>query len=160
MLEKRIWGDWKSITPTVVKVDYLESSALSVLHTNSLRMGNLDNSNVGLATLSPDVYFDDIANTVLESVDYISTLPSFGITSYVNGKLISTNYSTDSIPFSDIEGLKRFLTERGKVSVLVLYSIVKFVNLNDLTSHFFVRFKEIDDIQTVRNKKIEFLTEK
>jgi hypothetical protein len=48
----------------------------------------------------------------------------------------------------------------GKFSILVLYSIVKLVNLETMKSSFTIKIAEIKDIKQIRNKKIDYLTKK
>lgn len=153
------WNDWKSLEPSVVKVDDLESSSLSILYSNCIRMGNLDNSNVGIASASPDIFLNEMISLILENVSYIARGPMFTITSIIDGKvLLSTSYSCETEEFDTLGSLKDFISTKGKFSTLVLYSIVKYIELDKLTFKFILRYKEIANIKAIRDKKIDYLT--
>lgn len=152
------WVEWKSIGTMVFKVDKIESGALAILYDNSIRMGNESNYNVEVATVNPDKYFDDICDDILNYVSYIAKSPSFQMTSYEGGKLISRQFSCDNITFDTLNDFKNFLKEKGNFNTLVLFSIVKFVNLTNLEVKFGVRYKEVSDPQKVRDDKIDYLT--
>ncbi len=156
-----IWLDWKvsrSVEDSVLKVDHLDSSALFWLFENSCRMGNDSNNNVNLATVDPSLWMDDISNIILDNVGYITKNSTFNITSYIDGKLVCKSYSCESLEFSDLDSLKEFIKDRGTFSVLTIHSIVKYVFLNTLTVCWRIRCKEITDIQSIRNNKIDYIT--
>ncbi len=44
------------------------------------------------------------------------------------------------------------------MSVLVIYTILQHIDLRTLTPSWFIRYKEIIDPQTIRDKKIDYLT--
>ncbi len=102
------WREFKPET-TLVKVDYIDSSALAVLFENSLRMGNESNNNVMVATVTPEVWMSDLAETILNNVSYVTKFPNFQTISYTNGDLFATSYQVDSATFNTIDELKSFI---------------------------------------------------
>lgn len=151
------WREFKPET-TLVKVDYIDSSALAVLFENSLRMGNESNNNVMVATVTPEVWMSDLAETILNNVSYVTKFPNFQTISYTNGDLFATSYQVDSATFNTIDELKSFIRQKGSMSVLVIYTILQHIDLRTLTPSWFIRYKEIIDPQTIRDKKIDYLT--
>ena len=121
-------------------------------------MGNENNNNVMLATVTPEFWFDDLVPTILDNVSFITKLPGFQTVS-LNGKdLVSQNWTCDKSEFQSIDSLKDFLVEKGRLSVFILYSIIQYVDLKTLKPSWFIRYKEIIDPQTIRDKKIDYLT--
>jgi hypothetical protein len=152
------WREFK-FESTLIKVDYIDSSALGVLFENSLRMGNESNNNVMVATVTPEVWMSDIAEIILNNVSYVTKFPNFQAISYANGELFATNYQVlDSATFNTIEELKKFIRDKGQMSLLVVYTILQYVDLKTLTTSWLIRYKEIIDPQTIRDKKIDYLT--
>lgn len=152
---------WKEIKPeniTLYKVDSIDISALFILYENSQRMGNESNNNVMMATVTPEVWFDDLVPTILSSVSFITKLPNFQTISVSNKDLMAQTYSCDKEEFDSLNSLKDFLNERGTLSVLVVYSVIQYVDLKTLKPSWFLRYKEIIDPQAIRDKKINYLT--
>jgi hypothetical protein len=152
---------WKEIKPeniTLYKVDSIDISALFILYENSQRMGNERNNNVMMATVTPEVWFDDLVPTILSSVSFISKHPNFQTISVSNKDLMAQTYACDKEEFDSLNSLKDFLNERGTLSVLVVYSVIQYVDLKTLKPSWFLRYKEIIDPQAIRDKKINYLT--
>jgi hypothetical protein len=126
------WKEIKSEQIVLYKVDSIDLSALFILHENCHRMGNENNNNVMLATVTPEVWFDDLVPTILSNVSFITKLPGFQTVS-LNGKdLVSQNWTCDKSEFQSIDSLKDFLVEKGRLSVFILYSIIQYVDLKTL----------------------------
>ena len=152
------WKEIKSEQVTLYKVEWIDLSALFVLYDNCQRMGNENNNNVMLATVTPEFWFDDLVPTILDNVSFITKLPGFQTVS-LNGKdLVSQNWTCDKSEFQSIDSLQDFLVEKGRLSVFILYSIIQYVDLKTLKPSWFIRYKEIIDPQTIRDKKIDYLT--
>ena len=152
------WKEIKSDQITLYKVEWIDLSALFVLYDNCQRMGNENNNNVMLATVTPEVWFDDLVPTILSNVSFVTKVPGFQIIS-LNGKdLVAQAYTCDKSEFQSLDSLKDFLVEKGRLSVFILYSIIQYVDLKTLKPSWFIRYKEIIDPQTIRDKKIDYLT--
>lgn len=152
------WKEIKSEQIVLYKLDSIDLSALFILYENCHRIGNENNNNVMLATVTPEAWFDDLVTTIISNVSFVTKFPSFQTIS-LNGKdLVSQSYNCDKAEFQSLELLKAFLIEKGRLSVLILYSVIQYVDLKTLKPSWFIRYKEIIDTQTIRDKKIDYLT--
>ena len=152
------WKEIKSDQITLYKVDSIDLSALFILYENCNRMGNESNNNVMIATVTPEAWFDDLVPTILNNVSFVTKLTSFQTIS-INGKdFINSSYTCDKATFDSVDSLKEFLIQKGRLSVLIIYSIIQNVDLKSLNSFWLIRYKEIIDPQTIRDKKIDYLT--
>jgi len=120
-------------------------------------MCNESNSNVSVATASPDVWFDDVVELIIENVSYISKNNNFQFIIYDKPNLKFVEYSCEFKEFQSIDDMKDFIQEKGQLSLFVLFSIVKYVNLDTLSVSWGVRYKEVLDNQQIRDNKIEYL---
>lgn len=154
---KTKWYELKGYQYMITKVDRFDSSALSQLYDNSCRMCNESNSNVSVATASPDVWFDDVVELIIENVSYISKNNNFQFIIYDKPNLKFVEYSCEFKEFQSIDDMKDFIQEKGQLSLFVLFSIVKYVNLDTLSVSWGVRYKEVLDNQQIRDNKIEYL---
>lgn len=152
------WKENKSDKISLYKVENIDLSALFVLYENCHRMGNENNNNVMSATVTPDIWFDDLVPTILNNVSFVTKFPVFQTISLSGKDLIQQNYNCDRDEFQSIELLKDFLIEKGRLSVFIIYSIVQYVDLTTLNKYWALRYKEIIDPQTIRDKKIDYLT--
>lgn len=152
------WKEIKSEQITLYKVDWIDLSALFVLYDNCQRMGNENNNNVMLATVTPEVWFDDLVPTILSNVSFVTKVPGFQTVSFNGKDLVAQTYTCDKSEFQSLDSLKDFLVEKGRLSVFILYSIIQYVDLKTLKPSWFIRYKEIIDPQTIRDKKIDYLT--
>lgn len=153
------WKEWKSDQMAVIKVDHLESSALALLFENSYRTGNDTNNNVMVATVSPEGWLDELVPTILDYVSYVCKFPTFQISSYRNKEILVTHLFAEKLLLNSIDEVKDFLKEKGSFSTLVIYAIIKYVDLSTLKESWAVRFCHITDLQGVRNKKLNYLTD-
>ena len=152
------WKEIKSDQISLYKVDSTDVSSLFILYENCHRMGNENNNNVMLATVTPEVWFDDLVPTILDNVSFITKFQGFQAIS-LNGKdFLNSSYICDKATFDSIESLKDFLIQKGQLSVLILYCIIQNVDLKSLNSFWSIRYKEIIDTQKIRDKKIDYLT--
>jgi hypothetical protein len=100
----------------------------------------------------------NVLSSEINNVSFVTKFPSFQTIS-LNGKdLVTQTYACDAAEFQSLDSLKDFLVEKGRLSVLILYSVIQYVDLKTLKPSWFIRYKEIIDPQTIRDKKIEYLT--
>lgn len=152
------WRELKSDNITLYKVDVVDISALFILYDNCHRMGNENNNNVWLATVDPEAWFDDLVPDILNNVSFVTKMAGFQTLSINGGELLTHSYICDKVELESLKSLKDFLEERGRLSVLVVYSVVQYVDLKKLKPTWILRYKEITDTQTIRDKKIDYLT--
>lgn len=153
------WKEIKSEQITLYKVEWIDLSALFILYENCQRMGNENNNNVMLATVAPEVWFDDLVPTILDNVSFITKLPNFQTFTLKNGDLFSRTWQTEKKDFDSIELLKDFLEKDSKFEDLVLFSIVGYVDLMSMTKKWTITFTNVTDTETKRDNKIEFLVD-
>jgi hypothetical protein len=150
------WNNWRYNDISVCKVDSIDSSALALFLENSKRMCNDNNSAVEMATLNPLLWINDIAPIVMKRVDYICKTPAFAVNSYHDGVLTCYSYTCVLSSFDSDEKLIEFLNEK-RFGIFVLFYIVKYVNLKDLTQRWDVKYCDIDEPSFIRNKKIDYI---
>ena len=68
------------------------------------------------------------------------------------------NYNCEfSRQLDTIEDVKDFLKEKGEFNLLILFSIVKYVDLVNLKPYFKISYKSIEDKIISRDKKLNYL---
>ena len=75
-----------------------------------------------------------------------------------NNEFIQINHNCDIEEFRSLEELTQFLTSKGKFYTLCVFSIIKLVDLKNLSSSWRLRYKLVDDVAKMRNNKIDFIT--
>jgi hypothetical protein len=150
------WNDLRTDLDSIIKVDNFHSSALGLLYDNCLRMCNETNSNVEMATLSPNKWFGELVPYIITNVDYVSKSTNFMIKSYSRGELYCYSYSCGYRRFETWEDMIGFF-EVNRFTVLVLFSVNKFVNLDTLVSEWVIKYSEIEIPEEIRNKKIDYI---
>jgi hypothetical protein len=149
---------WKDFTPTIYRVDDKDFNALKVLYDNCYRMSIDQNLNVEIATLSVDKWFSDLVPLILTSVDYISNSPLFQSYFIEDGKFLTSIHETYLKEFKSFNDMKDFIKREERFDLFVLFSVCKYVNLDTLEEKWIIRYGEIIDKNSKRNKKINFLT--
>jgi hypothetical protein len=144
---------------TLYKVNEKDLTALFVLYENCVRMGNDSNLNVQTATISPESWFTDLAETLIDNVSFVTKTPNFQTITLKNGDLVSQSWQTHREDFDSIDLLKDFLEKDLKFEDLVLFSIVSYVDLINMTQKWTMKFAIITDKETKRDNKIEFLVD-
>jgi len=116
------------------------------------------NNNVEIATMNPNLYIYDIIEYIIDYVDYITKSPAFSLTTYENSEFRQMNYNCEfSRQLDTIEDVKDFLKEKGEFNLLILFSIVKYVDLVNLKPYFKISYKSIEDKIISRDKKLNYL---
>lgn len=153
----------KDLNTSILHINRQDISSLSLFISNSERMGDstytpTSNINVEIATMNPILYIHDIIEDIIDYVDYITKSPSFSLTSYENGEFKQMNYYCEySNQLNTIEDVKDFLKEKGEFNLLILFSIVKYVDLINLKPYFKISYKSIEDKIISRDKKLNYL---
>lgn len=153
------WNLNPNSNPTLFKVNERDLTALFMLYDNCIRMSNDSNLNVQIATISPQVWFDDLVETIIHNVCFVTKLPNFQTLTLKNGDLVAQTWQTEKKDFDSIELLKDFLEKDSKFEDLVLFSIVGYVDLMSMTKKWTITFTNVTDIETKRDNKIEFLVD-
>ena len=135
-------------------IDELNPYGLIIFFNNSTRMCS-ENNNVEIATVDPTIWMSDIFDMVLEKFSYAASSPSFSRYELKMGSFYTTLFDCDQKEFKTEEEIKEYFNKYDKYSTLVIFSMVKYVDLSKLTTIFMVRYKDITDSQTKRDRKLE-----
>ena len=156
-MKRTNWHELKNCHSSVIKIDELDSSALFLLYENSVRMCNESNNNVSIATVSPSSWFDDITNTIINNVSYVCKSANFHIFTFIGPEIMTSTYLCDLETFNSFEDMDKFIKDKSQFSTLVMFAIIKYVDLDNLTASWVVRYKQIVDQKQIRDNKIEYL---
>ena len=149
---------WDDIHLNIHNVDEKDLQALKIFYQNCKRIANENNNNVELATLNPDKWMENFIPILLSSVDYVSLGPMIGIYYFEDGRLWTKSLETTWKDFNTFNEMVEFFTKE-RFSELVLFSICKYVNLDNLKESWQIRFGEISNKEIERDKKIKYLTD-
>jgi len=126
---------------------------IKMLIENCLRLGS-ENKNVIFATVDPSIWLGDFLNKYWDRISYVSNTPIFEITKITNGKIESKIYNSENKECLE-EELDKFFENKWKK--FVLYSVVKYVNLKNLTASYMIRYSDITEKYEERDGKINDL---
>lgn len=143
--------DSKSISVYPISHDNLEG--IKFLIDNCMRMGTDNNNNVTVATISPAVWLGDFLDKYWQNISYVTTLPKFDMIKIEDNKLIANSYSVITSEFNSDEEVDDFF-KKGRWKKFVLFSIVKYANLETLSTSYRIRFADITEKYEERDGKI------
>jgi hypothetical protein len=143
--------DPKNISVYPISEDNLEG--IKILIDNCMRMGTENNNNVTFATISPTIWLGEFLDKYWQNISYVTTMPKFEMLKVEDNKIISNTYSVITAEFnSNVEVAEFFKSGRWKK--FVLFSIVKYANLENLSTSYRVRFADITEKYEERDGKI------
>ena len=143
--------DPKSISVYPIGENNLEG--IKILIDNCFRMGG-DNNNIRMATVDPSLWLGQFLDKHWSKISYVTSLPSFMIMKVVDNKIFSKQYNTETKEFES-EDLVTDFFEKGRWKTLVLFSIVKYVDLLTLNISYRVRYADITEKYEERDNKLE-----
>lgn len=120
-------------------------------------MGEINKSNVTVASVDPSLWFDQIFDLLHNSIKIIVDRPHFILVSRINGKIFSTSFECKNLQFDTDDDLKKFF--EVKFRNLAVMSICKFVNLQTLKSYWLVRACDAISKEIKRELKIDSMIE-
>jgi hypothetical protein len=121
-------------------------------------MGSENNNNVTVATVNPTIWLGDFLDKHWENISYVTTIPKFNILRVEDGKIVSNIYSTITVDFKSDEEVSDFLS-KGRWKKFVLFSIVKYANLENLSFNYRIRYADITEKYEERDGKINAILE-
>jgi len=142
--------DAKSISVYPVGDNNLEG--IKILIDSCFRMGG-DNTNVRMATVDPTLWLGKVLDKHWSRISYVTSMPSFNIIKVEDNKIVSKQYTTITKEFDSEELLDEFF-EKGRWKTFVLFSIIKYVDLLNLSTSYRVRFADIKEKYEERDNKI------
>lgn len=148
--------DLKDSLPSVFINDgHLDLFSLKTLYENCLRMGSTNNTNVTHATIHPSLWFADFFDKYMDCVKMVSKNASFELIKIVNDKIVTQNYTCQFLQIDSDEKLDDYFNQFRNYRSLVLFSVIKLLDLQSLKSVWHVRSKDITSKEEVRNLKID-----
>jgi hypothetical protein len=131
----------KSISVYPIGENNLEG--IKVLIDNCYRMGN-ENNNIRIATMDPSLWLGQFLDKHWNKISYVTSLPTFIIMKVEDNKIVSKQYNTETKEFESEDLINDFF-ERGRWKTLVVFSIIKHVDLVSLSSTYRVRYADITE---------------
>ena len=117
-------------------------------------MGGDSNSNVRMATIDPSLWLGQLLDKHWSKISYVSSMPNFEICKIEDNIIISKHYICSTKEFES-EDLVTDFFEKGIWKTLVLFSIVKYVDLLTLNISYRVRYADITEKYEERDNKLE-----
>ena len=143
--------DPKSISVYPIGENNLEG--IKILIDNCFRMGN-DNNNVRMATVDPSLWLGQFLDKHWTKISYVTSMPSFHIMKVVDNTIVSKQYNTETKEFESEDLINNFF-EKGRWKTFVLFSIIKHVDLTNLSISYRVRYTDITEKYEERDNKLE-----
>lgn len=131
----------KSISVYPIGENNLEG--IKVLIDNCYRMGS-ENNNIRVATMDPSLWLGQFLDKHWNKISYVTSVPSFLIIKVEDNKIVSKQYNTETREFESEDLINDFF-ERGRWKTLVIFSIIKHVDLVSLSSTYRVRYADITE---------------
>lgn len=140
-------------TITVYPLGDLNLEGVKVLLDNCKRH-NTENNNVRVATVDPTLWIGKFLDKHYQKLSFVSISISFEIHQVINGSIFCKSYKHDYLNFNSELELDNYM-ESMKWKTIVIHSITKEINLDNLNTKFTVRICEIGDSTEERDKKIK-----
>lgn len=119
---------------------------------------NLENNNVRIATVDPTLWIGKFLDKHFDKISYVTQLPNFEISQIIDGRILLKTFSANSINFETEAEMDKWF-EENKWKTLVIHSLKKQVNLETLKTSFSIRYADISDKQSQRDKKLNNILE-
>lgn len=138
---------------SVYPVSQFNLEGIKILIDTCKRMGS-ENNNVTIATIDPYIWIGGVLDKHWDKISFVTSKPIFDILKIEYDKIISKRYNVITIDIENDDNLDEFFNN-SKFKTLVLFSIIKIVDLISLKSNYIVRYSDITEKYEVRNKKID-----
>jgi len=150
------FDDLKDSQPSVfINNGELDLFWLKTLYENCLRMGTTNNTNVTHASVHPSLWFGEFYNKYSDCIKMVAKNSSFELIKIVDNRIITQNYTCQFLQLDSDEKLDDFFEQHRNYKHLVLFSVIKLLDLQTLKSVWHVRAKDITSKEDMRNLKIE-----
>jgi hypothetical protein len=143
--------DPKTISVYPIGENNLEG--IKILIDNCFRMGS-DNSNVRMATVDPSLWLGQFLDKHWTKISYVTSLPGFNIMKVEGNQIVSKNYNCLTKEFESEDLINEFF-EKSRWKTFVIFSIIKYVDLLNLSISYRVRYADITEKYEERDNKIE-----
>lgn len=143
----------ENLKSNLFKVTPDNLDGVSILIDNCFKMGTSTNENVKIATVHPSLWLGKILDRYHDCFSYVTTQPSFKMHKIENGEFLVKSYHCGQKNLKEGE-LESFLLH-NKYRNLVVYYITKNVDLENMTTHYRIRFVDITEKGDERDNKIK-----
>lgn len=143
--------DPKSIVLYPVSESNLEG--IKILIDTSMRMGINDNNNVTIATISPSLWMGDVLDKHWQKISYVCSMPVFEIIKIEGSNIVAKSYRVGEVIFKTDEEMDTFFN-MGIWKKFVIFSMVKYADLVNMTTYYKVRYADITEKFEERDAKI------
>jgi hypothetical protein len=148
--------DLKDSPPSVfINSGDLDLFYLKTLYENCLRMGSTNNTNVTHASIHPSLWFSEFYQKYSDCIKMVSKNATFELIKIVNDKIVTQNYTCQFLQIDSDEKLDDYFNQFRNYRSLVLFSVIKLLDLQSLKSVWHVRSKDVSSKEEVRNLKID-----
>lgn len=140
---------------TVYPLSEYNLEGVKILYDNCKKMSNLNN-NVKIATVDPKIWLGQLLDKHFDKISYVSSKMEFNILK-IDSKsdtILNKSYNIKTSEFSSEEELDEFFNN-SHFKTLVVFSIIKNVDLVTLKAYYKLRFTDITETFEVRDKKIK-----
>jgi hypothetical protein len=128
-------------------------SPILVLIKNCMLQGNDTGTNVEIVSVNPSIWLGEFLDKHIDNISYVCASPVFNILKYDEVDIYSKSYRCDRIVFYDDNSADDFFNS-NKWKSLVIYSIVKNVDLKNMKSWYTLRYADITETYEIRDNKI------
>jgi hypothetical protein len=118
-------------------------------------MGSTNNTNVTHASIHPTLWFSEFFEKYSDCIKMVSKNSSFEIIKIIDNKITTQSYSSQFFQFDSDEKLDNFFLQYRNYKNLVLFSVIKLLDLQTLKSVWHVRARDITTKEEMRNLKID-----
>jgi hypothetical protein len=151
LIEEMLMSDNK-FDISVFPVSLYNIEPIKILINNCIQSGQ-SWSNAEIVAVSPTIWLPDFLSNNIQSIKYVTKLPTFNIYKFENNDIIVKNYSVGSYEFNNDKDLNDFFIQKNWSS-LVIYSIVRVADLKTMTYKYNLRCADITEEYEVRDKKL------
>ena len=138
---------------TVYPISEYNLEGLKILYDNSRKAGENTNANCKIATVDPLLWFGDFLDKHFDKLNFVSSKSEFSILKIEKNVITNKKYFILIKEFESEEEFNKFFYE-AKYKNLVLFSIVKLVDLLKLKVSYKIRYTDITEKHEIRDKKI------
>jgi len=142
-------------TITVYPLTEYNLEGVKLLFDNCKKAG-AQNNNSRIATVDPVLWLGEFLDKNFDKISYVSTKLEFTILKIEKDKIINKRFHIRSKEFYSDNELNNFFND-NKFKTLVVFSIIKQVDLNNLQITYKLRYSDITENSEIRDKKIKEL---
>lgn len=127
---------------------------IKVLIENSFKMGDTKYHNIAnCATIDPSIWLPDILDKHFRKISYVCSFPRFQVFKSGYNDIIINEFNCDYLRIDNDIDLDSFF-DKWVTKKLALYSIIKSIDINSITSYYTIRYCDVTDKIEERDETI------